>query len=493
MTDRRALLLALAAAVAAAWLAVLVVPYAEPLFFHLDAARELLATGRITDHHAPGYALLLAAALHAGGLAGVLTLHALVLAAATGMAWRVVRAAGLPPLACLGGALTVALNPILVANVTKISDTDLSVLLLLAVVAGLMRVRDTGLRWGHAVPAATLGAVVLLVRPNLALLAPVALWLGLRGRDAGGRTTAASVWVASVVLSAGIALSVNAAVTGAWRLSDPYYLAYTFHNGTNPRAAEHILRDTIGEYSTYRALEDEGIEYARLSKEELTPIYWRLGVEFVTQHPWRYAGLLGAKALNFFRPYLRPGRDGPAAIVATVVEVVLALPVVVWGVLRWRARGAVPGTGLLLAAVVLPLYVLPFVLINSEPRYRWPIDTLLVLESVVLLHTAWPFIFRSPLSTAIWPDLWQTVRRSGRLRSQRTRRSDSRRPDCDQQAKNVRDSGENRAVPDYRARRTRRDGRPLPRPRRGPRARRRAQDDAPRLHGGQPRPGAVPA
>jgi hypothetical protein len=92
--------------------------------------------------------------------------------------------------------------------------------------------------------------------------------------------------------------------------------------------------------------------------------------------------------MNFFRPYYRRGERGAMAWAATLVQTLAALPVVVWGVLRWRARGRVRWHDGLMAVVLLPLFALPFVLTNVEPRYRWPLDVVLLLESVWLVGAA---------------------------------------------------------------------------------------------------------
>jgi hypothetical protein len=383
MTDRSAWMLAMVAAAVAAGGAVWFSPFAQPLYFYLDSAREWLATGRMTDHHAVGYPLLLVVGLAFGGLAGVLWLHAAMLVAIAAVAFRLLRALGLGPVQSLAGALPVALHPLLVVNVTKISDNNLSVLLLLMFAGFLTRTRQAPLRFRDVPLTACFFGALLLVRPNLALLfglGPLVAWSHReRARVAFGP------WVTAVAAAFAITLGVNASVQGRWQVSDPYYVAYTFHNGNNPLAAEYMLRDTIGEYSTYRVLDDEGIPYADIEKPALTPVFWRLSVEFIREHPGAYLELLGVKLMNFFRPYYRGGDAGRLGGVAAVVQTAAALPILVWAVFRWRARARVPWDAGLLAAAILPLYVLPFVVFNAEPRYRWPLDALLILESVWLV------------------------------------------------------------------------------------------------------------
>src|SRR5204862_8163095 len=95
--------------------------------------------------------------------------------------------------------------------------------------------------------------------------------------------------------------------------------------------------------------------------------------------------LRAAKLADFFAPYLRHGRAGTMGSVADGVAIVLALPIAIWTALRLARRRLWTWTSGLMAIIVVPLYVLPFFLINAEPRYRWPVDVILILESIALI------------------------------------------------------------------------------------------------------------
>lgn len=350
------------------------IPYAEPFHYYLAAARGFLATGRITDFHSAGYSLLIAAALRAGDMTGVFILHAAILAGAAATAVVLMRHVIDRPWAAALAGLAVALNPILVANVTKISDNNLAALLLLLLVLVLVRARDRALGRIAIVPVSLLFAVVLLVRPNMALLFVPILWFSVRQS-------------AAVLAAAAIAMTVNAWTTGHWRMSDPFYAAYAFSNGNNPHALETINGGVSAESTTAETLEDAGIDERTLTRGEATRLYWRTGVAFIRDHPGDYLVLRAAKLAHFFAPYFRRGRTGVVGAVADAGSVVLALPIAIWTVLRLRRRRTWTWTSGLMAVIVLPLYVLPFFLINAEPRYRWPVDVVLVLESIALIAT----------------------------------------------------------------------------------------------------------
>jgi hypothetical protein len=372
------------AVAAAAWL-----PASEPLPGYLQGARELLATGQIVDHHSPGYMLLLALAITVSGTHGILILHGILFVLVCATALRILRALELPPAICALGVLPVALHPTLVINITRISDNNISVLLLLCFVWMLLWVRKRGLGWRGVAAGGLLCGAILLIRPNL--LTVVAAGVVATWRHDGRLWPAISRWIAIVAIAAIGALVTTYWCRGVWQLSDPFYAAYTFHNGTNPRAARAFLYETTGEYSTFAALKDEGIHdlYA-LSKDEGRRVLLRSSWRFIREHPLDYAALLVVKGFNFFRPDYRrvnTGDFGPWLIVGGM-QSVMALPVVVWLALKWRTRHLVRWDEGLYASLLLPLYVLPFVALYAEPRYRWPVDILLLLESAFLLTRA---------------------------------------------------------------------------------------------------------
>ena len=323
----------------------------------------------MTDFHSVGYALLIAAGLRMGDMTGVIVLHGVILAAITVTAVGLMRRVDARPWLGLLAGLVVALNPILVANVTKISDNNLATLLLLLLVLTLVRARDGALSRFAIVPVSLLFAAVLLVRPNMALLFLPILWFSVRQS-------------AAVVAAVAIAMTVNASTTGHWRVSDPFYVAYAFNNGNNPHALETVRSGVSAESTTAETLEDAGIDQRALTSVEATRLYWSAGFAFIRDHPGDYLVLRAAKLASLFAPYFRRGRAGLMKIAGDAGAIVMALPILIWTALRvWRRRAWTWSSGLM-AAVVLPLYVLPFFLINAEPRYRWPMDVVLMLESL---------------------------------------------------------------------------------------------------------------
>jgi hypothetical protein len=57
----------------------------------------------------------------------------------------------------------------------------------------------------------------------------------------------------------------------------------------------------------------------------------------------------------------------------------------VWAVLRWRCRHLISASGGLLVIPMLVLYFAPFVATNTDPRYRVPMDVVLIIDSALCL------------------------------------------------------------------------------------------------------------
>ena len=360
------------AALATAAIAARYIPIAEPFHYYLAAAQEFLATGRITDFHSVGYSLLIAAALRVAGMNGVIVLHAAILVSIAAAAVVLMRRIDDRPWVGLLAGGSIALNPILVANVTKISDNNLATLLLVLLVVALVRARDRTLGAGTVLPLTVLFAATLLVRPNLALLFVPILWFSRRTLPAATAAIA-------------IVIGVNAWATGHWRVSDPFYAAYAFNNGNNPHAFETIRGGVSAEATSAKTLSDVGIDQRSLTNDEATRLFWRTSLAFIRDHPADYVTLRVEKLVSFFSPYIRGGPSAFPKLASEAGAIVMALPIAIWTALRvWRRRSWTWTSGLL-APIVLPLYVLPFFLINAEPRYRWPLDVVLVLESIALM------------------------------------------------------------------------------------------------------------
>ena len=98
-----------------------------------------------------------------------------------------------------------------------------------------------------------------------------------------------------------------------------------------------------------------------------------------------YVKLMGLKTFTLFRPgYHAPenfewfSADG----VKRVSKIILALPFFIWAFVVWKTRKGFFEKENLFVFLVAGLYLLPFIVANADPRYRFPIDIIFILDIV---------------------------------------------------------------------------------------------------------------
>jgi 4-amino-4-deoxy-L-arabinose transferase-like glycosyltransferase len=270
-----------------------------------------------------------------------------------------------------------------VLGVKKLGSPLFATFLLMACACLIASLRRGPLTLRHAVVAGTVLGLMLLDRPNMITVVPIVLLAAMSAGWSWNRVALSGV--------AGlVAVALIAAVVVPYKqrfvVFDSYYGAYTFANGAHRYVFEGFLNDYNGELAMPRALEEMGIRGTNL--DEIVPgmdkVYLRVGREYALEDPARYVLLTGFKIVNLFRPDFRDldrGRSIPASAFAVLQLGVTAI-FVTWVFVRWRARHHVGVMEGIMAVPMLALYIVPFVLTNSDTRYRVPFDPLFVVDVV---------------------------------------------------------------------------------------------------------------
>lgn len=367
-------------------IAMYAVPFRAPLPCYLESAREFLAGRGLTDHHSIGYSLFLwlGLLLDPNGLVGVYLLQLALYVGTLLVAYRFLSTRGRSPLTCFIGAAVIAIHPYLLLNVKQISDNTWSTVLLLSIVIAVDSVR-TDRAVQSALVAGVVFGVALLFRPNLLSLLPLVFLLPWLEREWRAASALALLGLAAVTALA-LAGSVNRVFRGRWMVVDPNYSAYTLHNGNNPHSAAAFLGRGRGELSTVEQLPSLGVTLDDRDKGRDARILRTRAYDFIRDHPIDYLRLVAIRAGVFLMPDLRgnPEPSVPASTIRTVVKCLLALPLLVWLAVRgwgWRHRREMDLT----TPLALGFYAVPFLLIYADPRYRYPVDILLVLDCVLIL------------------------------------------------------------------------------------------------------------
>ena len=383
-TSRRlvAVWLALATLLCVAFALRLPVTVPEPVYF--ADAKAWSPSTPIADTFTPlAYPLFLGPALRIAGTGGVLALQAVLQLAMVAAAFALLLLLEASPRAAGLGALPILLHPEFLLSVPKMWDVPLSSFLFLLVVVVCVLVQRNGPAWGLCLAVGLVFGAALFCRPNFALLAPVvaaAFW-----------RVPAKVFAVRIAFAALIA-AVTFAVAGIAAHGRPFWPRngpYNLYAGDNPFSSQALLEKLNAEPSidlAFRATHADlipadpakGFYYSAA----LEHIYTHDALTFIVHRPGEQAQLVAIKLFTLFRP---DTKVHPLRSASGLGKAVLALPALLFSIAllapgRPRLRRA---DWLLLAFAAA--YVLPFLLTNSDPRFRTPLDALLILFTVSLL------------------------------------------------------------------------------------------------------------
>ena len=291
-------------------------------------------------------------------------------------------------------ALLIALEPALIYNVNRLSDANITLALLFGFLACLLRLRRER-TFRDAVLCGGMLAAAVLVRPNFVLLAILLLWVV--RRDVVGP----SLGLVTAAVLAGFCayLAVTAAVHGRPFL--PQNGPYNLYAGYNPRTEQALLTAVNGEVSLISAMRDLGyhatLNWLRQSDVpgvddvrdlRYIPEYNAQSKLFIRQHPGLSAWLLVVKFYTFMRPIHEnvDHSSGGFNLFREALKTITLLVVFIWiGLLAYSGvRHLALAQPVFLWAAAL--YVLPFVLINADPRFRTTLEGLVCVDLARMLY-----------------------------------------------------------------------------------------------------------
>lgn len=351
------------------------VPWSMPTPIYYEDALRLLEGRQITENFVPiGYTALVFSALKIGGVQALFFAQSGIALMSLAAAFFLLRLYRVTVSWSLITAGCLALHPYLIINTKKVVDSNLSALLLIFFVIVIIKIYRTQRLYLVSLIAGILFAGMILVRPNYFLFAPLIFWSFLRLKTAfKAKCTALAVLTAGF-LSTCFLISVP--LTGKL-LIVPENGAYNLLAGANHHTKQILREDYNPERSLWILMEEEKI------KKGNSEIYRDRALQYIQQNPWDYFKLCALKVINFFRPdyrSLRGIQDDRLIAGLGVMQTILALPIFFWLLVKWislKKFGFWDETGLV---PVLILYLLPFVLLISDPRFRLPFDFLLIIH-----------------------------------------------------------------------------------------------------------------
>lgn len=348
-------------------------------------ASEFARTGSISSHFMPvGYSGFLGTCMKMGGEESIPACQAFVYAGVLFAAFAFLWLRGIRAMALALGTLAVALHPMLLLNIWRIHDGNLTVLVLFGFLASsLLSFRSKSI-WSTLLLGISTG-LMLTVRMNTVILILPALALLYAKEETLGRY--AKKGGLFLVGAALMFMAVNMA-TKQTPLFFPGHGFYNLFSGTNEYSAKYLLKDFSGENSHKEALEAKGFSSIQ-SFEDLanfpSETYRELSLNFIKEHPVEYLKLTGIKAVTFFRPgYHVPENFHwmSAEGLKRVSKIVLAAPFFIWVFFVWKTRRAFFEKENFFIFLVIILYLAPFLIANADPRYRFPLDILFIADSL---------------------------------------------------------------------------------------------------------------
>ncbi|HXC95973.1 MAG TPA: hypothetical protein VNU92_09735 [Edaphobacter sp.] len=349
---------------------------------------EWATNGHVADTFAPlAYPLFAGPAYRFGGDRGIVVLQIFLELALAFVCYWLLRELGLPASWSAYGSLPVALLPDLILSVNKLWDLTLGTVLFLLFVLVCLRIAHNRPRpaVGSTVWAGLILAAAIFCRPNLALLFPTlaVLFLLRRSNLSPGRA-AGQIAIFVLVTVAGYFLLGMASHGSAYF---PRNGSYNLYAGHNPQTAAALHDHLNAEFSLIPDFyaSHSGEPVPNFYSPEMCATYTGRAIDFAIHHPGDEIKLFFYKLFILFHPDTKlHALLSPYGLVKSV----LALPVVLFlAVLLFPGRPSITFDDKLLFAFEI-LYIIPFLLTNSDPRFRTSLDSLL------LLHTVWLYYRR---------------------------------------------------------------------------------------------------
>jgi hypothetical protein len=354
----------------------------EPVYF--ADAKAWSPSTPIADTFTPlAYPLFVAPVFRLAGTGGVLAVQAVLQLATVAVAFALLLLLDVSPRVAGLGALLILLHPEFLLSIPKIWDVGLSAFLFLLLVLVCLLVQRNGPAWGLCLAVGMAFGAALFCRPNFALLVPVvvaAFW------RAPAKVFAVRIASAALIAALTFALAgIAAHGRPFWPRNGPYNL----YAGDNPFSGQALLEKLNAEPSIYPAFRAQHPDLVPANPAKdfyYSPAFQHIfthdALIFVVHHPGEQAQLVAIKLFTLFRP---DTKVHPLRSASGLGKAVLALPALLFLVALF-APGRPPLTcadWLLIAFAAA--YVLPFLLTNSDPRFRTPLDALLIVSTVSLL------------------------------------------------------------------------------------------------------------
>jgi hypothetical protein len=347
------------------------IPLGEPEPIYTQYAHEYAQSGRIADTTYPlEYAWMLGLSIKALGIRGPEIFQGALYLMTVISVWALAKKCGASAGYALIAGLAAAAYPQLPESVTKIWDVELAVFLMVLFMLCTVCLMRDGPRPLLIIATGIALGFCLAQRPNMLLLIPMPVYF-LFSSGATWRRKVAALVVASG-LSVLIVVTVNTLAHGSFFLSQngPYNLV----QGHNEYSIPVMLRDLSSEPTVPLIMQADGLDPATMNAAdpEQRRYFTRRTIAYLRSHPLEEVKITAVKMWTIFRPNTRKHRTLDAQM-AVIVCMSLIFPAwLIFLFRQWRGPGWTRVDWTFIAA--FGLYVLPFLITASDPRYQIPIE-----------------------------------------------------------------------------------------------------------------------
>lgn len=359
---------------------VIAVPFSTPMPGFWHDAQEFASFRSISNVFTPcGYPALVGLGVRLGGRAGPIIIQLLIYAFILFAVFTTLRLLAVERATAAIAACILGFHPDLVINIKKIWDTDVTVALLMLLLGAVLAVTLRGLTPARAVLIGILWGLGINVRPNfLTLFVPIVFAFGTA--PAGGNRIKLRLAACFLTLAgaASVVTVVSVLVHGSFYM--PQNGPYNFYAGNNPFTERALFSSLNAEPSIYPSLLAAGFSqdvdpYA----PALQPFYVQHALVYIRHDLLRAAKLMLLKLLTLLRP---DTKIYPLNSSGGMVKLVLALAIPVWLLVIMVSRDAAWRIEDWLFVLFGLSYIVPFLLTNSDPRFRIPLDVLVLTHAI---------------------------------------------------------------------------------------------------------------
>ncbi len=368
----------------------LVTQAAIPVPAFYEYVREYLRTGHIAEIAFPlEYAWLVGLSIKALGQHGMEILQAAMYVLTVVSVWGLARRIEVGSRYALIAGLLTAVYPQLPASVVKLWDVDFSVFVMVVLVLCIVLIAQMGSRISLVIGTGIVFGCGMAERPNMLLLLPLLVY-AIFASHTRWRGKVLALIVGGAV-SAGTLIAINTLAHGSFFL--PQDGPYNFVQGHNEFTIKAMLRNQTPEQSVSLFMKADGFNYQDADiitnpklqgyPPQLQSYLLHRGLEYIRNHPIDEVKIAAVKLYIFLSPYRRLHRGLslwtiPVYTMATVIPVWLIL------LLQKSRRGFDSYDRIFIATAVL--FVLPFLLTASDPRYQFPLDIVLLPHIAKLIE-----------------------------------------------------------------------------------------------------------